>query len=147
MLPAMATVSKSALEARKLGFLTESDTIVFNTYNVLNVALREAQALSAGGYRPPLKQRAIPVAGRSAIASIQGQLINMRDGGFMSAHDYKIGSMIATVMCGGEVEAGSLVDEQWLLDLERKAFCELVTNPKSQERIMGMLQTGKPVRN
>ena len=147
MLPAMATVSKSALEARKLGFLTESDTIVFNTYNVLGVALREAQALAAGGYRPPLKSRAIPVAGRSAIASIQGQLINMRDGGFISAHDYKIGSMIATVMCGGEVEAGSLVDEQWLLDLERKAFCELVTNPKSQERIMGMLQTGKPVRN
>jgi len=144
---AMATVSKSALEARQLGFLQSSDTIVFNTYDLLGVTLREAQALSAAGYRPPLKARAIPVAGRSAIATVQGQLVNMRDGGFISEHDFKIGSMIAQIVCGGEVEAGSTVNEQWLLDLERKAFCELVTNPKTQERIMGMLQTGKPVRN
>ena len=50
-------------------------------------------------------------------------------------------------MCGGDVEAGQLVDEQWLLDLERKVFMQLVGHPKTQERIMGMMQTGKPVRN
>jgi 3-hydroxyacyl-CoA dehydrogenase len=55
--------------------------------------------------------------------------------------------MIAEIVCGGEVEANSLVNEQWLLDLERKAFMELLNHPKTQERIMGMMQTGKPVRN
>jgi len=54
---------------------------------------------------------------------------------------------VATVVAGGDVDQGSLVSEQWLLDLERKAFMELLNHPKTQERIMGMLQTGKPVRN
>jgi 3-hydroxyacyl-CoA dehydrogenase len=81
------------------------------------------------------------------MATIMAQLVNMRDGGFISAHDYKLGSMIAEIVCGGEVEANSLVNEQWLLDLERKAFMELLNHPKTQERIMGMMQTGKPVRN
>jgi 3-hydroxyacyl-CoA dehydrogenase len=55
--------------------------------------------------------------------------------------------LIADVVCGGEVEAGSLVDEEYLMSLERKHFCSLLDHPKTQERIMGMLQTGKPVRN
>jgi len=81
------------------------------------------------------------------MATIGAQLINMRDGGFISAHDYKLGMMIAEIVSGGDIEPGSLVSEQWLLDLERKAFMELLGNPKTQERIMGMMQTGKPVRN
>ena len=79
--------------------------------------------------------------------AIMGQLLNMRDGGFISAHDYKIGAMIAEIVAGGDVEQGSMVNEQWLLDRERKGFMELLNHPKTQERIMGMLQTGKPVRN
>jgi 3-hydroxyacyl-CoA dehydrogenase len=71
----------------------------------------------------------------------------MRDGGFISAYDYFIGCQIAWVVCGGEVDAGSLVDEEYIMTLERKAFGELLGNPKTQERIMGMMQTGKPVRN
>jgi 3-hydroxyacyl-CoA dehydrogenase len=50
-------------------------------------------------------------------------------------------------MCGGDIEADSMVDEHWLMTLERKAFIGLLTHPKTQERIMGMMQTGKPVRN
>ena len=51
----------------------------------------------------------VPVAGRYGMATIMMQLVNMRDGGFISAHDYKLGAMIAEIVCGGEVEAGSLV--------------------------------------
>ena len=98
------------------------------------------------GYRPPMPAL-VPVAGRYGMATITAQLVNMRDGGFISAHDYKLGAMIAEVMCGGDIDQGSLVSEQWLLDLERKFFVELLDNPKTQERIMGMMQTGKPVRN
>lgn len=143
---AMANVSKSALEAQKMGYLSADDVIVFNTYELLHVAKIEARAMFDAGYRAPLPAQ-VPVAGRYGMATIMAQLVNMRDGGFISAHDYKLGAMIAEIVCGGEVEQGSIVNEQWLLDLERKAFMELLNHPKTQERIMGMMQTGKPVRN
>jgi 3-hydroxyacyl-CoA dehydrogenase len=143
---ATAAVSKSALEAQKMGYLSANDVIVFNAYELLHVAKVEARAMYDAGYRPPVKQ-SFPVTGRYGMGTITASLVNMRDGGFISAHDYKLASMIAEVVSGGEIEAGSLVNEQWLLDLERKAFMELLSNPKTQERIMGMMQTGKPVRN
>jgi 3-hydroxyacyl-CoA dehydrogenase len=143
---ATANVSKSALQAQSMGYLKATDVIVFNPYELLHVAKVEARAMFDAGYRPPLKAQ-IPVVGRDGIATILAQLVNMRDGGFISAHDYKLGHMIANIVCGGEVNEGSIVNEQWLLDLERKAFVELLNNPKTQERIMGMMQTGKPVRN
>ncbi|WP_394782288.1 3-hydroxyacyl-CoA dehydrogenase/enoyl-CoA hydratase family protein [Undibacterium sp.] len=143
---ATAAVSKSALEAQKMGYLAADDVIVFNAYELLHVAKVEARAMFDAGYRPPLKVQ-VPVAGRYGMATISAQLINMRDGGFISAHDYKLGTMIAEIVSGGEVEQGSVVNEQWLLDMERKAFMELLNHPKTQERIMGMMQTGKPVRN
>ncbi|MCD6026029.1 MAG: 3-hydroxyacyl-CoA dehydrogenase/enoyl-CoA hydratase family protein [Solimicrobium sp.] len=143
---ATAAVSKSALEAKKMGYLSADDVIVFNPYELLHVAKIEARAMFEAGYRPPLKAQ-IRVGGRYTMATITAQLVNMRDGGFISAHDYKLGTMIAEILSGGEIENGSVVDEQWLLDLERKAFMELLNHPKTQERVMGMMQTGKPVRN
>ena len=144
---AMAKVSGSALEARAMGYLKPSDTIVFNVHELLDIAKKEARALSDAGYRAPLRVKQVPVAGRSAIATIKASLVNMRDGRFISAHDFLIASRIAEAVCGGDVEGGSLVDEEWLLALERRAFIELLGTQKTQERIMGMLQTGKPVRN
>jgi 3-hydroxyacyl-CoA dehydrogenase len=143
---AMATVGSSALESRKLGYLLDSDIVVPNKDELLHVALSQARALATAGYRAPVKAR-FPVAGRSAIATIQASLVGMRDGGFISAHDFHLASLIADVVCGGAVDAGTLVTEEYLMALERKHFCALLEHPKSQERIMGMLQTGKPVRN
>ena len=143
---AMAKVGTSAIESRKLGYLLWSDVIVPNKDELLYVATQQAKAMFDSGYRAPAKTL-IPVAGRSAIATIKGQLANMRDGGFISAHDFPISALIADVVCGGEVDAGSLVTEEYLMSLERKHFCALLEHPKSQERIMGLLQTGKPVRN
>ncbi len=143
---AMAKVGTSAWESRKLGYLLESDLIVAHRDELLHVALGEARAMAAGGWRPPLR-RPFAAAGRHAQATIMGQLVNMRDGGFISAHDFHIGKLIAGVVCGGDIEAGTLVTEEYLMALERKAFCELVAHPKSQERIMAMMSTGKPLRN
>ena len=143
---AMAKVGTSALEGRKLGYLLESDVIVPNKDELLFVALNEARAMALGGYRPPHK-RLFPVAGRNGKATMQAQLINMRDGGFISQHDYHIASLIAGVLTGGDVDNGTLVSEDYLITLERRAFCSLLEHPKTQERIMGMLSTGKPVRN
>ena len=143
---AMAKVGTSAPESRKLGYLLAHDIIVPHKDELLYVALGQAKALAEAGYRPPRKAL-FPVAGRSGTATIKGQLVNMRDGGFISQHDFDIASAIANVLCGGDVDAGSMVDEEYLMGLERKAFGALLGNPKTQERIMGMLQTGKPVRN
>ncbi|ABD71222.1 3-hydroxyacyl-CoA dehydrogenase [Rhodoferax ferrireducens T118] len=143
---AMAKVGTSALESRKLGYVLEGDVIVPHKDELLFVAINEAKAMFNSGYRAPQK-RLFAVAGRSGVATIKGSLVNMRDGGFISAHDYHIASLIANVVCGGDVDAGSLVSEEYLMTLERQAFCSLLTHPKTQERIMGMLSTGKPVRN
>ena len=143
---ATANVSKSALEAKAMGYLKEDDVIVFNIYELLHVAKVEARAMFDAGYRPPL-QKPVTVVGRYGYGTIKAQLVNMRDGGFISAHDFKLGEMIAEIVSGGNVDQGSVVSEQWFLDMERKAFLELLNHPKTQERIMGMMQTGKPVRN
>ena len=143
---AMAKVGISAHDSRKLGYLVEGDVIVPHKDELLYVALVQAKALAESGWRPPARVP-FPVAGRNAKATIQGQLANMRDGGFISAHDFHLASCIADVVCGGDVDAGSLVTEEYLMALERQHFCALLDHPKTQERIMGMLSTGKPVRN
>ncbi|AVO48752.1 3-hydroxyacyl-CoA dehydrogenase [Melaminivora suipulveris] len=143
---AMAKVGTSALESRKLGYLLDDDIVVPHKDELLFVAVNEARAMSMAGWRAPMR-RLFPVAGRSGIATIRGSLVNMKDGGFISEHDQRIATMIAEVVCGGDVDAGTLVSEEYLMQLERRAFCALIEHPKTQERILGMLSTGKPVRN
>ncbi|MBU6195167.1 MAG: 3-hydroxyacyl-CoA dehydrogenase/enoyl-CoA hydratase family protein [Burkholderiales bacterium] len=143
---AMAKVGTSALESQDMGYLLSSDVIVAHKDELLHVALQQARAMAESGYRAPAKAL-FPVVGRNGVATIQGQLANMRDGGFISAHDFYIAKLIAEVVCGGDVDAGSLVSEEYLMGLERERFCGLLDHPKTQERIMGMLSTGKPVRN
>jgi 3-hydroxyacyl-CoA dehydrogenase len=144
---AMAQVGKSAEQSRELGYLRPSDRVVMNRFELLHVAKAEVNALHEAGYRPPLRNQAIPCAGRTAIATFKMALTNMLAGRQISEHDYLIASKLAYVMCGGDVEPGSLVDEQWFLDLEREAFIELLATEKTQARIEHTLKTGKPLRN
>jgi 3-hydroxyacyl-CoA dehydrogenase len=144
---AMGEVAKSAELARDMGYLRQSDRIVLNQHEVLHVAKQEAQALIATDYRPPLHQRQIAVAGRTGIATLKAVMVNMREGGFISDHDFDIGCRVAETLCGGDVDPGSVVDEQWLLDLERHHFMALLATDKTQERIEYMLKNGKPLRN
>jgi 3-hydroxyacyl-CoA dehydrogenase len=144
---AMGEVSKSAELARDMGYLRVSDRIVLNHFELLHVAKQEALALTATAYRPPMHPRQIPVAGRTGIATLKAAMVNMLEGGFISEHDYDIGCRIAEVMCGGDVDAGSLVDEQWLLDLERHHFMQLLATDKTKDRVEYMLKHGKPLRN
>ncbi len=144
---AMGEVAKSAEMAREMGYLRPSDRIVLNRFELLHIAKEEAKALNATAYRPPLHQRQIPVAGSTSIATFKASMINMLEGGFISEHDYNIGCRVAETLCGGDVEAGSLVDEDWLLDLERRNFMELLATDKTQARIEHMLKNGKPLRN
>lgn len=144
---AMGKVSTSAFEARELKLARDGDAVVFNAFELLHVAKAQARALAESGYRPPLPARRIQVAGDVGIATFKMLLVNMLEGRFISPHDYEIASRIATVICGGEVDRNSLVDEEWLLKLEREHFVALAQMPKTQERIAHMLKTGKPLRN
>ncbi|GAB2887526.1 3-hydroxyacyl-CoA dehydrogenase NAD-binding domain-containing protein [Paralcaligenes ginsengisoli] len=143
---ASAQVSRSALDARQIGYLQTSDTVVMNRYELLYVAVREAQAMAESGWRAPIP-RTFPVAGRDGTATLKAQLLNMKVGGYISDYDFVVAEKVAYVMCGGDVDPGSLVDEAWMLALEREAFLGLLTQAKTQERIAGILKTGKPVRN
>ena len=144
---AMAKVAKSAVEVIDFGFAKPSDTILFNANELLFVAIKEARAMADAGYAPPLMPRAIPVAGRNGIATFEMMLVNMKEGGMISAHDYKVAKAAATALCGGDIETGSLVDEEWLLTVERRLFVDLLKTPETQARIKHTLETGKPLRN
>ena len=144
---AMGEVAKSAKLGREMGYLRQGDRIVMNQHELLYVAKQEALALAATDYRPPLHRRQIAVAGRTGIATLKAVMVNMREGNFISDHDFDIGCRVAETLCGGDVDAGSVVDEQWLLDLERKHFMALLATSKTQERIEYMLKNGKPLRN
>ena len=144
---AMGKVSASALEAKELRLAREGDIVVFNAFELLHVAKQQARAMAESGYRPPLPARQIPVAGDVGIATFKMMLVNMLEGRFISEHDMEVSTRIATVLCGGNVDRGSLVDEEWLLKLEREHFVALAQMPKTQERIAYMLKNGKPLRN
>ncbi|KAF1693030.1 3-hydroxyacyl-CoA dehydrogenase/enoyl-CoA hydratase family protein [Pseudoxanthomonas daejeonensis] len=144
---AMAKVSASALEAKELGLLRADDKVVFNAFELLHVAKAEARALAEGGYRPPLPARRVQAAGDVGIATFRMMLVNMLEGRFISPYDDEIATRIATVLSGGEIDRGAIVDEEWLLKLERTHFVELAQQEKTQARIGHMLKTGKPLRN
>jgi len=144
---AMATTSRSALEAKELGFLRDADQVVFHQHELLHVAQHTARALFEAGYRPRPAPRGIKAAGRSGIATLEMMLINMKEGGMISAHDYTVAKAAATALCGGDIETGTLVDEDWLLAVERAQFIALLQTEKTVARIKHMLETGKPLRN
>ena len=144
---AMAKVSGSALEAKQSGLLRDSDVVVFNAYELLYVAKQVAISLAESGWRAPLYARTIPVAGDVGTATFRASLANLQAGYFASEHDVEIATRIADTLCGGAIERGSLVDEEWLLDLERKHFVELAQTQKTQARIAHTMTTGKPLRN
>lgn len=144
---ATAQVSKSALQAIDLGYAQAHDQIVFHPDELLWVAIRQARAAADVGHTPPLPVTHIPVAGRTGIANFEMVLINMREGGMISAHDYKVARSAAVALCGGEVEAGTRVNEDWLLAVERREFVALLRTAETQARIQHTLETGKPLRN
>ncbi|MBI4741257.1 MAG: 3-hydroxyacyl-CoA dehydrogenase/enoyl-CoA hydratase family protein [Betaproteobacteria bacterium] len=144
---AMASVSKSGAQAKELGFVLDTDRVVFNANELLYIAVREARGMAEAGYTTKLPPRGIKVAGRTGIANCEMMLANMKEGGMISAHDYTVARAAATALCGGEVETGSPVDEAWLLTVERKLFLELLKTEKTRQRIQHTLETGKPLRN
>jgi 3-hydroxyacyl-CoA dehydrogenase len=143
---AMAKVSTSVAEAHNLGFLSDGDQVTMNRDRLLADAKAHAIEL-ARSYRPLSPRTDIPAAGESILATLKLGVHLMRQAEYISDHEVKIGNKVAEVLCGGNITPGTLVSEQYLLDLEREAFKSLCGEKKTQERIAFTLKTGKPLRN
>jgi 3-hydroxyacyl-CoA dehydrogenase len=143
---AAAKVSSSADELRSMGFLRAGDGVTLSPDRLIHDAKQRVLAL-AQNHRPSEPETGLRAPGRSVAASLGTQLWNLRMGGFITEYEEKLGRAIAGVITGGDVPAGTLVTEQWLLDLEREAFLRLCGEKKTLERIQHMLKKGKPLRN
>ncbi|HUI40631.1 MAG TPA: 3-hydroxyacyl-CoA dehydrogenase, partial [Terriglobia bacterium] len=144
---AMAKVSTSAWEARRLDFLEAGDRITMNRERLLTDAKQFARDIASAGYAPPILRKDIPAPGQSLLATFRTGVRMMREGDYISDHDVKVANKVAHVICGGEITPGVPVSEQYFLDLEREAFLSLCGEKKTQERIAFTLKTGKPLRN
>jgi 3-hydroxyacyl-CoA dehydrogenase len=141
-----ATVSTSAADARRLGFLRDRDSITMNRERLTSDA--KALALEcARDYRPPAPRTAIPVGGANLLAALKLGLHLAWRAGRISDHDKLVGTKLAFILAGGNLPSATAVSEQYLLDLEREAFLSLCGERKTQERIAHTLKTGKPLRN
>jgi 3-hydroxyacyl-CoA dehydrogenase len=143
----MGKVATSAQEARSWGLLRDTDSISMNGDRLIADAKQLVLNLDSSGFVAPVPREDIPVLGDAVQSALKLALHMMKQGGFISDHDQLIGQKLANVMSGGNANHRRLVSEQYLLDLEREAFVSLCGTRKTQERIAGMLKTGKPLRN
>lgn len=143
---ATAAVSGCAPDALKRGYLQAGDAWVMHKNEVLYAALAKIKSMQAANYLPRI-QAPFRVAGREGHAILQVGLVNWLEGGFISKHDYFLANELANVLCGGDVNQNQLVDEAWILRLEKQAFMTLAAHPLSQARIGHLLETGRPLRN
>jgi 3-hydroxyacyl-CoA dehydrogenase len=143
---ALAKVSTSAEEARDLGFLRPYDRVTPNRDRLIAEAKAQVLALVEEGYRPP-RPRKFKVLGRSGYAALKIAIKNFEWGNRITEHERVMAEHLARILTGGDVAAGTEVNEQHMLDLEREAFLSLCGTKKTQERIQHFLTTGKPLRN
>ncbi|MBU8869299.1 MAG: 3-hydroxyacyl-CoA dehydrogenase/enoyl-CoA hydratase family protein [Gemmatimonadales bacterium] len=143
----MAKVATSCAEAKELGFLRPGDSWSMNRDHLPADAKDLALALARGNYASPGDDLAIPVMGTAGIGLAESVLYNMKEGGYISAHDMKIGMELANTIAGGKVPPGTTVTEKDMLDHEREGFMRLLGERKTLERMEHILKTGKPLRN
>ena len=143
---ALAKVAGSALEAREMSLLKEDDRVVMNPDHLLSAAKREVQDL-ADGYSPPERGKNVYASGRSARAALEVGIKTLQWGRYASEYDGVIAGHVARILTGGNLSLPQWVPEEYLLDLEKEAFLDLLKQEKTHERIGAMLKTGKPLRN
>jgi 3-hydroxyacyl-CoA dehydrogenase len=145
---ALAKVAESAEQARQLGFFDQHDKIVMNKRRLIGEAKQAVLELVADGYTPPPPGgEPIYAIGKRGISAIYAGVHAMRVGGYISEYDQKLAQALARVLSGGDLSSPQWVTEQYILDLEWDEASKLALEPKTQERITAILQTGKPLRN
>lgn len=143
-----AQVATSAKEAFELGYLREGvDEIVVSRAHQLTHAKQTALNLANKGYTQPIQRKDIKVLGKEGLGIVYVGANSMKSGNYISEHDQLISEKLGYVLCGGDLSAPTLVNEQYLLDMERKTFLELCTKKKTLERLQSIITTGRVLRN
>ncbi len=140
-----AKVSTSAMEARDMLILRESDGITMNRRRLLADAKAKALKL-AENYTPP-KPVEINLPGATARAAMQLAVEGFAQQGKATKHDVVVSAALANVVSGGNTDITEVVTEKKLLELERENFMALIKTNATLDRIEHMLTTGKPLRN
>jgi 3-hydroxyacyl-CoA dehydrogenase len=143
---AMAKVSSSGHDAKRMGLMRPTDRIIANQDHLIYEAKKAVLGLAGGGYEPSREEK-IRVVGAEGKAIMQLGAYAMKQGGYISDHDLLIANKLAHVLAGGDAPSGSMVSAQYMLDLEREAFLSLVGEPKTQQRMQHILSKGKALRN
>jgi 3-hydroxyacyl-CoA dehydrogenase len=145
---ATAKVATSAQEAMDMGiFRKGQDHIVLNQSRRIAKAKEQVLNLYNAGYTQAQQRTDIKVLGKSALGALYAGINAMWRGGYASDHDKLVAKKLAFVMCGGDLSEATLVNEQYLLDLEREAFLSLCGEKKTLERIQSVITSGRPIRN
>jgi 3-hydroxyacyl-CoA dehydrogenase len=143
-----AKVSTSAHEAFDLGYLREGiDEVVVSREHQLTRAKAAALELAKNGYIAPKRSKNVTVVGQEGLGIVYVGANSMLSGNYMSEHDRVISEKLGFVLCGGDLSENTVVSEQYLLDLERKAFVELCMQRKTLERLESLVKSGKILRN
>ena len=129
-----------------MGILSPADRVVMNKDLLLAEAKKEVLHMAAIGYHPPLPEK-IYAAGRDALGALRVAIHMMKEGKYITEYEALMANKLAVVMTGGEISRPTWVDEQYILDLEREAFISLCGEEKTQQRMVTILQGGKPLRN
>lgn len=143
-----AKVSTSAYEAFDLGYLREGiDEVVVSREHQLTRAKAAALELAENGYIAPKRSKNVTIVGQEGLGIVYVGANSMLSGNYMSEHDRVISEKLGFVLCGGDLSENTIVSEQYLLDLERKAFVELCMQRKTLERLESLVKSGKILRN
>lgn len=143
-----AKVSTSAFEGYEMGVLRKgTDEISMNQSRRIAEAKQSVIDIFDNGYTAPVPRTDIKVLGRGGLGMLYAGINGMFKGNYISEYDVLIAKKLAYVMCGGDLSEATLVNEQYLLNLEREAFLSLCGEKKTLERLQSVLKTGKPVRN
>lgn len=143
-----AKVATSGKEAFELGYLREGiDEVIVSRKHQLTYAKQAALNLANKGYSQPIQRKDIKVLGKEGLGIVYVGANSMKSGNFISEHDQLISEKLGYVMCGGDLSSITEVSEQYLLDMERRAFLELCTERKTLERLQSIITTGKVLRN
>ena len=143
---AKAIFSKSAKDARNIGYLDKCDIDIMQPGLLLSQALDNMGVLLQN-YKSNKKQK-IMAMGDDLYALLKLYIINMQQGDFISEHDALVADKLARVICGPKgSNYGDLIDEDIYLKSERDVFMQLAALDKTQQRIEHTLKTGKVLRN
>lgn len=143
---AMAKVSTSAKEAVKLGYLKPTDGITLNEDFLISDAKKRVLDMVEAGYNAPVK-RSFAAFGQNALSLLKIGTRQMMQAGQISEYDWHIACRIVDILAGGQVMAGATITEDYIEALEREVFISLAGDKRTQDRIVSMLTTGKPLRN